>query len=194
MEARMNFLERRMANSLSRNWWVLLVRGLIAIAFGVLTWMQPGISLAAFVLLFGAYVLVDGVLTVWTAIAGHKENSSWWILLLWGLVGIAAGVVTLLAPGITALVLLFYIAAWAIVTGVLEIVAAIRLRKEIDNEWWLILGGIISVLFGVLIMAQPGAGALALGWLIATYAFIFGVLLVMLAFRVRRLPRQPAPA
>jgi len=174
-----------LASILSRAWWLILLRGLIAIAFGLLTWLQPGISLAALALLFGAYILADGVLGVWAAITGRKEHEYWWVLLLWGIVGIGVGILTFLAPGITALALLFYIAIWAIATGVLEIVAAIRVRKEIRGEWLLILGGLLSVAFGVLLMAQPGAGALALLWLIATYAIIFGILLVILAFKAR---------
>jgi len=179
----MDVLEKHLDAILARTWWVLLLRGIIAIAFGLLTWFQPGISLAALVLLFGAYVLADGILGVWAALAGRKNNEDWWVMLLWGLVGIGVGIVALLAPGITALALLFYIAIWAIATGIMEIVAAIRLRKVIKGEWWLILSGLASVVFGVLVMVRPGAGALALLWLIAAYAIIFGVLMVILAFK-----------
>ena len=170
---------------LGRNWWLLLLRGLAAIAFAVLTWFAPGISLAALVLLFGAYSMADGVLGVWAALSGREHHEYWWVLLLGGLLGIGIGLVTLLAPGVTALVLLLYIAAWAVATGVLQIVAAIRLRKEMQGEWMLILGGLVSVAFGVVLMLQPAAGAIALLWLIAAYAFVFGVLLVMLAFKAR---------
>jgi len=188
----MNLVEKKLAAILHRTWWVLLLRGLAAIAFGILTWVLPGISLATLVVLFGAYSMADGVLGVCTAIAGRKEHEHWWVLLLEGLLGIGVGVLTFFAPGLTALVLLFYIAIWAIATGVLELVAAIRLRKEIAGEWWLILGGLASVVFGVLLMAQPGAGALALLWLIAAYAVVFGVLLVMLAFKARTFGSQVA--
>ena len=181
----MSLVGDQLATMLSRNWWMLLLRGLVAIAFGVLTWVQPGISLAALVLLFGIYALADGILGVWTAITGRKDHEDWWVLLLWGLIGIGAGVLTLVAPGVTALALLFYVAAWAVATGVLEIVAAIRLRKTIRGEFWLILSGLLSVVFGILLMAQPGAGALALLWMIAAYAVIFGIFLVILAFKVR---------
>ena len=186
----MNIVEGRLAAILSRNWWALLLRGLVAIAFGVLTWTQPAISLAALVLLFGVYALVDGVLGVWTAISGRKDHEDWWVLLLWGLLGIGVGIMTLMAPGVTAFALLFYIAIWAVATGVLEIVAAVRLRKVIKGEWWLVLGGLASIIFGVLLMAHPGAGALAVLWLIAAYAIIFGVLLVILAFRLRGFGKQ----
>ena len=190
----MNIVDGRLAGILSRNWWALLLRGLAAIAFGVLTWARPAISLAALVLLFGVYALVDGVLGIWTALSGRREHDDWWVLLLWGLLGIGVGILTLFEPGITALALLFYIAAWAIATGVLEIVAAVRLRNVIKGEWWLILGGLASVIFGVLLLAHPGTGALAVLWLIAAYAVVFGVMLVILSFRVRAFGAQLAHA
>ncbi len=171
---------------MASNWWVLLLRGVVAILFAALTWLQPAITLAALIMLFGAYALVDGVLGVWMSITHRKENPRWWVLLLWGLVSIAAGVWTFIAPGITTLALLLYIAAWAIVTGVLQIVAAVRLRKEIEGEWLLGLSGLLSIVFGAMLVWAPGAGALALIWVIALYAFMFGVLMVLLAFRVRK--------
>ena len=183
------FAEQNLAAALGRNWWLLLLRGLVAIVFALLTWAQPGVSLAALVLVFGIYVLADGLLGVWSAIAKRRDTRHWWLLLLWGLVGIVVGVMTFIMPGITGLVLLMYIAAWAVITGVLQIVAAIRLRKEIKGEWLLILSGLVSVAFGVLLFLQPGAGALAVAWIIAAYAFIFGVLMVLLAFKVRQLGR-----
>lgn len=183
------FAEQNLAAALGRNWWLLLLRGLVAIVFALLTWAQPGVSLAALVLVFGIYVLADGLLGVWSAIAKRRDNRHWWLLLLWGLVGIVVGVMTFIMPGITGLVLLMYIAAWAVITGVLQIVAAIRLRKEIKGEWLMILSGLVSVVFGVLLFLQPGAGALAVAWIIAAYAFIFGVLMVLLAFKVRKLGR-----
>jgi uncharacterized membrane protein HdeD (DUF308 family) len=191
----MDLFTERLASILSRGWWLLLLRGLAAIAFGVLTWSQPGISLAVLVLFFGAYSLVDGILGIWTAVAGRVHHEHWWVLLLEGLLGV--GVLTFFAPGVAAIALLFYIAIWAIGTGVLEIVAAVRLRKEIDGEWMLILAGLASVVFGALLMAQPGAGALALIWLIGSYAIVFGVLLVLLAFKARSfggLIEQSSPA
>ena len=178
-----------LATAMGKSWWLLLLRGLVAIVFALLTWAQPGVSLAALVLVFGIYVLADGLLGVWSAIAKRRDNRHWWLLLLWGLVGIVVGVMTFIMPGITGLVLLMYIAAWAVITGVLQIVAAIRLRKEIKGEWLMILSGLVSVAFGVLLFLQPGAGALAVAWIIAAYAFIFGVLMVLLAFKVRKLGR-----
>lgn len=170
---------------LSRAWWVFLLRGALAILFGVLTYFRPGVTLAALVLLFGAFALADGVLSLFAAVSGRKELEHWWLVLLQGLVGIGVGVLTLLHPEVTAIALLFYIAVWAIARGVLEIAAAIRLRKEIEGEWALALAGIASVLFGVLLLAQPGAGALAVLWLIATYAIFFGVVLIALGFKAR---------
>ena len=186
----MNGVVPSFASILSRAWWVLLLRGLVAIAFGVLTWFLPAISLAALVLLFGAYSLADGLLGSGAALAGRKDHEHWFVLLLAGLLGIGVGVLTLLAPGVTALALLFYIAIRAIATGVLDIVAAIRLRKEISGEWLMILAGLASVLFGVLLVARPGVGALAVLWLIAAYAIVFGGLLVVLAFKARRFGKR----
>ncbi len=188
-----NKIEKRLANTLARNWWKLLVRGVVAVLFGVLLWLLPGISLALLVLFFGVFVLVDGILGAWIAISGRKEYEDWWDLLLWGLVGIGIGILTFVAPGFTTLALVFFIAGWAIATGVLEIVVAIRLRKEIEGEWLLILGGLVSVLLGILLMLKPGVGALALVWLIGTYAIIFGLVLVMLAFKTRSFRKFASP-
>ena len=186
----MNITENQLAAIFFRHWWVLLLRGVLAVAFGVLTWFRPEISLASLVLFFGVYAFSDGVLGVWMAVSGRKEHEHWWILLLWGIVGIGAGLLAFAAPGITALVLLFYIAVWAISTGVLEIAAAIRLRKEIEGEWWLILCGLTSVVFGCILLVRPGEGALALLWMIAVFSVLFGVLLVLLAFRMRKFAKQ----
>ena len=181
-----NPINNQFTKVLSRTWWLLLLRGLIAIAFGVMIWLQPEMSIVALVLIFGVYALADGALGVWTAIAGRKEHEDWWILLIWGGIGVAIGILTFMAPGATALALLFYIAVWAIATGVLQIVSAIRLRKEIEGEWLLVFGGFVSVVFGILLMAQPVTGVLALLWLIALYGVVFGISLVILAFKVRK--------
>lgn len=188
----MDIDKSQLSSILSNTWWVLFLRGLVAILFGLMAWFQPGISLAALIILFGIYSLADGVLGVWTAISGRKENEHWWALLLWGLVGVGIGVLTLTAPGITTVALMFYIAIWAISSGVLQVVTAIRLRREIKGEWLLILAGMASVLFGVLLVAQPLAGAVTLLWLIATYAIIFGVIMVVLAFKARNFGKRLA--
>jgi uncharacterized membrane protein HdeD (DUF308 family) len=180
-----------MLPALARNWWLILLRGICAILFGVLTFIWPGVTLLTLVLLYGAYAFVDGVLAVWAALVVGKTDARWWLLVI-GLLGIAVGLVTVLMPGITALILLLFIAAWAIVIGVMQIIGAIRLRKEIDNEWMLIASGVLSVLFGVILVVQPGAGALGLLFVIGIYAVIYGVMLVSLALRLRK--HSPAAA
>jgi len=170
---------------LAQNWWVILLRGIAAIIFGLITFVAPGISLAALVLVFGAYALTDGVLAVASAIRWRGETDRWWLLLLEGLAGIAAGVVTFVWPGLSALALLYVIASWALVTGVLEVAAAIRLRKIITGEWLLALIGIASVAFGIMLALFPAAGALALIIWIGAYATATGALLIALAFRLR---------
>jgi uncharacterized membrane protein HdeD (DUF308 family) len=175
---------------LARNWWALALRGLFAVLFGIVAFALPGSTLGALVLLYGAYALVDGIFAIAAAVAGRDEGLPWWAMLLEGVVGIAVGVITFAWPGITALVLLYLIAAWAFVTGALEIAAAIRLRKEIRGEWLLALSGVLSVLFGVILVVNPGAGALAVVWLIGAYAIAFGVVLLVLGFRLRSLARQ----
>jgi uncharacterized membrane protein HdeD (DUF308 family) len=177
---------------LTRYWWVVLLRGIAAILFGVLAFLWPAPTIAVLVLFFGAYALADGVLSLIAAFAGRGKHDHWWVLVLEGVAGIVVGVLTFIAPEVTALVLLFYIAAWAIVTGVLEIVAGIRLRHEIEGEALLILGGVLSVLWGLLLMFRPGAGALALLWMIGAFAIVFGVLFVMLSFKLRS-TRTPVP-
>lgn len=183
----MNDTGPQLGQLLARTWWIVLLRGIAAILFGVMALAQPGITVAALVLLFGAYAFADGVFGIWLALAGRSRHDDWWLLLLWALASLGAGVLTFMAPDITALVLLFYIAAWAIATGVLQIVAAIRLRRQIDGEWALVLGGLASVLFGFVLMARPAVGALSVIWLIGAYGLMIGVLLVWLAFTVKRL-------
>ena len=174
-----------MITTLARNWWLLALRGVLAILFGLAAFAWPGATVAALVLLFGAYALVDGIFALVAAVLRATRHERWGMLLLEGLAGIAIGVLTFIWPGMTALVLLYLIAAWAVVTGILEIAAAIRLRQEIDNEWLLALAGAASVIFGLLLFFRPGAGALAVIWLIAAYAIVFGVLLIALAWRLR---------
>ncbi|MBV8678596.1 MAG: HdeD family acid-resistance protein [Planctomycetaceae bacterium] len=175
---------------LARNWWALVLRGLFAVLFGIIALAWPGITLGALVLLYGAYALADGVFAIASVMAGRTWGRPWWSLLVEGLVGIAVGIMTFAWPGITALVLLYLIAAWAFVTGIFEIVAAIRLREEIRGEWLLALSGILSVLFGVALVIWPGAGALALIWVIGAYAIAFGVLMIALGFRLRSWSRR----
>jgi len=171
-----------MLDLLARYWWALPLRGVFAVLFGLLTFFIPGITLLTLVLLFGAYVLLDGIFDIVSAI---RTPSHHWALILEGIVGIIAGILTFLWPGITAMVLLYLIAFWAIFTGVLEIVAGIRLREALTGEIWLILMGVLSLLFGLFILIFPGAGALAVAFWIGAYAFVFGIMLIALAFRLR---------
>ena len=172
------------------SWWALVLRGLAAIAFGVLAFVWPQITLTALVFLWGAYALVDGAFAIAAGVKSHGDNKRWWVLLLEGILGVAAGLVAFLVPGITALALLILIAAWAMVTGAFEIAAAIQLRKHIKGEWLLALAGVASVLFALALLFNPAAGALALVWLIGAYSIVFGVLLIVLGVRLHSLVRS----
>lgn len=174
-----------MDNTLARNWWLVVLRGVLAILFGLAAFVWPAITLVVLVWMFGIYALADGLVTIGTGLARTKDSPRWWAFLLEGLVSLAAGVIALIWPGLTAFVLVLLIAAWAILTGILEIVAAIRLRHEINNEWFLALGGVVSIALGALLFLQPMAGGLAIIWIVAAYAVIFGVLLIALGFRLR---------
>ena len=174
-----------MLEMLSRYWWAFIVRGVLAIALGVMIWAWPGITVGALIILFGFYVFADGIFLVVKAIGSWKARDDRWLLLFEGLLGICIGVMTFFAPGVTAIGLLFYIAAWSLTTGVLEIVGAIRFRKEIQGDLWWIFSGIASILFAVVLMIFPGAGILGLVWLLGVYAIVFGVLLIALGIRVR---------
>jgi uncharacterized membrane protein HdeD (DUF308 family) len=173
-----------MLHALAKNWWLLLLRGVCAIIFGILTFIWPGITLVTLVLFYGAFALVDGVLALIAAITGGSPAPRWWLAIV-GILGIGAGIITFLMPGMTAIILLYFIAFWAIAIGIMEIIGAIRLRKEIDNEWWLVAAGAASVLFGVILLVQPGSGALALIFVIGAYAILSGILLVSFALRLR---------
>jgi uncharacterized membrane protein HdeD (DUF308 family) len=174
-----------MVHALAKNWWVLLLRGIAAIIFGLLALAWPGLTLLTLIQVYGAFALVDGVLAIIAAITGGAPAPRWWLAVV-GLLGIATGLLMFMMPGLTAIVLLYFIAGWAIATGVFQIIGAINLRKEIDNEWFLILGGIVSVLFGVGVMMAPGAGALALLWVIGIYAVFLGGMFIALAFRLKK--------
>jgi uncharacterized membrane protein HdeD (DUF308 family) len=162
------------------------LRGVVAILFGLMAMFMPAITLSALVLVWGAFALVDGVLALVAGVRIRDNGKPLWALIVVGLLGIAAGVVTFLWPGLTALVLLYIIAIWALVSGVFQIIAAVRFRKEIRNEWLLGLSGVVSVLFGGMLIMQPGAGALALVWVIGIYAVFFGILLLVFSFRLRQ--------
>jgi len=179
-------------SALADYWWLLLLRGLAAIAFGVLAFIWPGLTLVTLTLVWGAYALADGILALWAALAatGGDAGRRWW-LALGGVVSILAGLVAFFYTGMTALVLLMFIAAWAIIIGVVLIWGAIELRKILDDAWLIGLNGALAVAFGVLLFARPGTGALAVVWMIGWFAVVFGILHIALAFRLRRF-KQPA--
>ena len=170
---------------LARQWGWIALRGVAAIAFGALAYASPGATLTTLVIFWGAYALVDGALALVGGFTMRDNGKPLWAMIVIGLIGIGAGLATFMWPGLTALTLIFIIGYWAILIGVFQIVAAIRLRKTIDNEWLLGLSGLLSIVFGLLLIVLPGAGALALIWLIGSYAIIFGVLLIALALRLR---------
>lgn len=174
-----------MDNVLTRNWHWVALRGVVAILFGVLTLVYPQITLVTLVLWFGVFVLVDGVFHVVAAIANRRGEPHWVAMLIGGVLGIVVGIITFAMPGITAITLLYLIGFWAIVVGAAEIATAIRLRKVISGEWMLIVAGILAVVFGVFLIARPGAGALAVVLWIGIYALLAGVLQLMLAFKLR---------
>jgi len=178
---------------LARNWWAVALRGVLALVFGVLAFFWPGFVWLVVVTLFGAYALIDGVLAIVAAVTGRGQAGPWWALLLEGLVGIAAGVIAFAWPDITELALLYVIAAWSLATGIFEIVAAIRLRRYIQGEWALALGGVLSLLLGLALALVPLAGLVVVAWWIGAYAVAFGVLMLALAFQLRAWGRNRMP-
>ncbi|MGI9073413.1 MAG: HdeD family acid-resistance protein [Bryobacteraceae bacterium] len=170
---------------LANNWWSLVIRGLIAIVLGILTLLWPGITVGALVILFGAYAFIDGIVNIAGVGRASKTHERWGVLVIEGVIGIAAALVTFAWPAITAIVLVYVIAAWAIVTGIFEILAALRLRKHISGEWLLALAGVASIVFGVLLIAAPLVGALVIAIWIGVYELIFGGMLVGLGLRLR---------
>jgi uncharacterized membrane protein HdeD (DUF308 family) len=179
-----------MLDALSRNWWMLALRGVAAIIFGIAVILAPGIALQVLITFWAVYTIIDGVFTIGTAFQNRQGNPRWWVNLLEGLISILAGVAAIIFPGITSLVFLYIIAFWAIFTGVMEIIAAVQLRKEIEGEFWLGLAGVLSIIFGIALILFPGTGILTLLWLLAGYAIVFGVVLIVLAFRVRGMQGQ----
>lgn len=179
--------------TLAERWWSFALRGVAAILFGVLCFVSPGLSLAALIILYGSYALIDGVFRLVGAFRVRGIEQQWWVLALSGLFGILAGVVTFMWPALTAIALVYIIAAWSIVTGVFEIAAAIRLRKVIEGEWMLILGGVLSIAFGLLLAVYPATGALALLFWIGAYAVVVGVLWIALAFKLKGFAHPSGP-
>lgn len=177
------------AITMARMWWAFLLRGVLAIAAGVFVLLVPGIGLAALILLFAAWMIADGVaelIGAWRT----RGQKNWWVGILEGIAGMAVGIVAVVVPGLTAVVLLYLVAAWAIVTGVLEIYAAIKLREEITGELWMGLAGLLSVLFGLYLIIFPGAGILSLLWLVGIFAIAFGAAMLLLGWRLRGIHQQ----
>jgi uncharacterized membrane protein HdeD (DUF308 family) len=179
-----------MFNLMTQNWWAIALRGLVAVLFGIAAFVWPGITLWALVAIFGAYALVDGIFAVIEAFRRDVVGERWWALLFEGFVGIAIGILTFAWPRLTAMGLLYLIAFWAIVTGVFEVITAIRLRHEIRGEWMMALIGVLSVAFGFLLVAFPLTGALSVVLIIGSYAVAIGVLMIALGFKLRSL-RHP---
>jgi len=174
-----------MTNALARNWWLVVLRGVLAILFGFTAFVWPDLTWVVLIMMFGIYTLVDGLVAVGTGLSRAKDSPRWWAFLVEGLVSIVAAVVALIWPQLTALIMVLVIAVWAVLTGILEIIAAVRLRHEINNEWLLALGGILSIALGVFLFLRPIAAGIAIIWTVASYAVIFGVLLIALGFRLR---------
>jgi uncharacterized membrane protein HdeD (DUF308 family) len=169
---------------LAQSWWILVLRGVLAVIFGVLASMWPGITIASFVLLFGAYALIDGVSSLVAALKPPAGESRVW-LIIGGILGVLAAIVVFMMPGLSALFLFYLVAAWAIATGISQILAAIQLRKVIEGEWLLALSGALSIALGFFMVARPAAGLLGLIWVISMYAIVIGITLIILGFRLR---------
>jgi len=170
---------------IQRNWWVMAMRGLFAIIFGLIALVAPGIALLAFIYVFAAYAIVDGGIAIITAIQERELLYRWGWVLFEGILSILVGIIAFAEPGLTALVLLYFIAAWAIITGIMEIVAAFSIREFVSREVLLALAGIVSVAFGVLLFFFPGSGILSILWLVGIYGIVFGILFIVRAFQLR---------
>jgi uncharacterized membrane protein HdeD (DUF308 family) len=181
---------RMVDDVLVHNWGLVVLRGVAALLFGLLTFFNPALTVAALILLFGAYAIVDRLVTIVAAVANRRGRPHWVALLAGGLLSVAFGVLTFLYPGVTALVLLYFIALWAAVAGIAQIAAAIRLRKVISGEWLLALAGVVSIVFSIVLFLAPGAGALAMAVWIGAYAVVFGILFIVLGFRLRSWGKQ----
>ncbi len=181
-----------MVTHYSRNWWGLAIRGLIAIAFGIAAFVWPGITFAVLVLLFAAFAFWDGIFAAIAAVRHHTLSRNWWLMLFEGLVGIVIGLIAFFLPGIAIGAMVLVIAAWAIITGILEIASAVYLRREIKGEWFLALSGVLSIIFGILVAAFPAAGMVAIAGIFGAYAIVFGLVELILAFRLRGYGEQPA--
>ncbi|ATL49520.1 hypothetical protein COR50_21365 [Chitinophaga caeni] len=175
-----------MFHQIAQNWWLFILRGVFAILFGLIAFFWPGITIQVLTIFLGAFLLVDGVFACYNGIKIRKSDSQYWVLILEGLLGIAAGLVVFFWPGPTVIFLIYMLAFWAIFTGVLEIIVAIKWRKEMENEWMLILAGVLSIVLGILFLAQPIAGAIVIAYWLGIYAGIFGIMLIMVGIRLNK--------
>jgi uncharacterized membrane protein HdeD (DUF308 family) len=179
-----------MLDLFAKNWWVYIVRGAVALIFGLYAWFMPGLAMKFLLMFFGIFVLIEGVFTIVGSIAGRKASDVWWLVLLEGAAGLVIGLLTLTRPGFVATVIVIFIAVWAIWGGLFRIIAAIKLRKEIDSEWLLIFGGAVSILFGLMLFKHTGAGIVAVSWLIAFFARMIGVLLISFGIKARKFQKD----
>lgn len=174
-----------MVHALARNWWALLVRGIAAVIFGILALIWPGAAMVAIGILFGAYAFVDGIFAIVAAVRAAEAHERWWPFVIEGIIGLVIAAIAFYDVRVVIWALFFTIAAWALLTGIMEIVAAVQLRKQLANEAWLILGGILSILFAALMVWRPIAGAVAVVWIIGIYAVVFGITMIALSLRLR---------
>jgi uncharacterized membrane protein HdeD (DUF308 family) len=182
--ANLDVLPHPMIAALARNWWAIAIRGVLGILFGLVALFLPGATMLSLVLLFAAYVFVDGVFAIVAAVRSAGQHERWGLLVLEGIVDIAAAVIAVVWPGITVVAFVLVVAFWALLSGALMLWAAFRL--DVDNgRWWLVFGGVVSLLYGALLIVTPMVGALVLTWWLGAYALVFGVSLLVLAFRLR---------
>jgi uncharacterized membrane protein HdeD (DUF308 family) len=175
-----------MADIKKSSWGALFFGGVVSVLFGLVALIWPGKTLLIVIAFFGVFILAESVVAIIVTIARRKEYERWWIGLIGGLFGLVIGGITVFRPIAATVFLLYLVAAWALITGVLAIVAAIRLRKTIQNEWYLILSGIVAIIFSLFVFVRPVAAAVVMMWIISAFALVFGGLLIFLAFRVRR--------
>ena len=180
-----------MLSEFSRRWWIVGLRGVLALVFGILAFVFPSAALMALVLVFGIYALLDGLFALTTALALRPQKPLWTMLLIEGIAGILAGIFAFAWPEMTAFALVYLAAAWALVTGIFQLVAAYRLREIVANDWLMIVGGAASILLGVLLIALPGAAMFVWVMLVAAYAVVFGVVTISLAVKLYRLSHGP---
>ena len=183
-----------MVQILARNWWTWLIRGIAAVIFGVLAWLWPGLTWITIAIFFGAYALVDGIFAIVATFRAAETQQRWWPFLLEGIVGILIAAITFYDVRITIAALYLTIAAWAFLTGIIELVAAVQLRKHIANEIWLIIGGLASIAFGVLMVLYPVIGAITIIYIIAAYAIVFGFIMIGFSLRLRSHATTPGAA